>query len=576
MTYNKRNGKYFIAYQGTDLSRRDITLAIKKENTFADFVIKEEPMTNGLFCKIVLSRYSEDRDPYKDTKDNYYVSAYNQEELESVMNENNYDISDQDKYHLVIPFLYRDFNIEMFKKLKRTHTCTVILNKNNEMIAGVTNPDGSYTHLYYGYTTPNNEIVYSNSMEVLKELCHDIKEMPPLTYMKNGKLFDFNHQEINQNNSQLIKNTKENADSLILGLNKLLVQITNESVKEKIEENINDYLKSDDPKKRITDYITKELDNETQKEILNLIKTIVQNNNIENMIDSEIHKKFDEKYNEYSQKIQLPMVHIIKLNDTVLGQTQGSFYHEKFEEILTQVQLEEPVMLIGPAGSGKNVIVKQVADALGLHMYYTNNASNEFKLTGFIDAGGNYRETEFYKAFKNGGLFNLDEIDASDPSALIVINSALANGYMAFPHETIDRHKDFKIVTEANTWGKGSDLEYVGRNPLDGSTLDRFDNIFINYDRNLEKNLYPNNEVLEFMWSFRDAVEKSKIHHIVSTRGIGKVFKKYTNNLPIEQILRTNVIRNLGQDDLNTIIGNMTNISGNNKFYNSVKTLRLK
>ena len=90
---------------------------------------------------------------------------------------------------------------------------------------------------------------------------------------------------------------------------------------------------------------------------------------------------------------------------------------------------------------------------------------------------------------KNGGIFFLDEIDNSDPSALIVINSALANGYMAFPHETIDRHKDFRIIAAANTWGKGADLQYVGRNALDGATLDRFDNIFFDYDTKLERAL---------------------------------------------------------------------------------------
>lgn len=233
-------------------------------------------------------------------------------------------------------------------------------------------------------------------------------------------------------------------------------------------------------------------------------------------------------------------------------------------------------MLIGPAGSGKNVSIAQVADALGKKMYYTNNASNEFKLTGFIDDGGNYRQTEFYKAFKNGGVFFLDEIDCSDPSALIVINSALANGYMAFPHETIDKHPDFRIITAANTWGKGADLEYVGRNSLDASTLDRFDTIFFEYDENLEQSLYPNNNVLEFMWSFRRAVLESRIHHIVSTRGIGKVYKKEINGISVERSLTSNIVKNLNQDDVNTIIGNMKNVSSSNKYYEGIKCLKLK
>ena len=290
----------------------------------------------------------------------------------------------------------------------------------------------------------------------------------------------------------------------------------------------------------------------------------------------KIKAKIKEEAPKSEDNIAIPVIYVVRQNNIELGRTDAELFHEKFEEILTLIQLDEPVMLIGPAGSGKNHSISQIARALGLHMYYTNNASNEFKLTGFIDAGGAYRDTEFYKAFKNSGIFFLDEIDNSDPSALIVINSALANGYMAFPHETIERHPDFRMVAAANTWGKGSDLQYVGRNALDGATLDRFDNVFFDYDRKLEKALYPNRQVLNFMWSFRDATEDAKIPHIVSTRGIGKVYKKEINGIPIETILRANIIRNLSQDDLNTIIGNMDNINGDNKYYRKIKTLKLE
>ena len=197
-------------------------------------------------------------------------------------------------------------------------------------------------------------------------------------------------------------------------------------------------------------------------------------------------------------------------------------------------------------------------------------------MTGFIDAGGHYQETEFYKAFKNGGIFFLDEIDSSDPTALMAINSALANGYMAFPHETIDGHPNFRMVAAANTWGKGSDLQYVGRNTLDGATLDRFDDIFYDYDRKLERGLYPDDEILEFMWSFRDAVEATKVPHIVSTRGIGKLYKKKLAGVSNDEALRLNVVKNLGQDDLNTIIGNMKNINSNNSYYEVLKKMKVR
>ena len=454
--------------------------------------------------------------------------------------------------------------------------CSVIWDEDdNSLVAGVTTPKMLYTCLYYGYTEHNHEIMFSNDRTMLEPFCVEIKEMPDNTYMKNGELYNFNDEKIVKEPKPFIENTSEYASALINGINRLLLDITDKSVRTKIEQNIEDYLSSDDPKKKISDFLVKELDSEVQKQILEKIKTALETRNLEESINSQLEEILNNKLKEYTNKIQMPVTHIIKLKDIVLGQTSGGYYHEKFEQILTQVQLDEPIMLIGPAGSGKNVCISQVAKALGQHMYYTNNASNEFKLTGFIDAGGNYRDTEFYKAFKNGGIFFLDEIDNSDPSALIVINSALANGYMAFPHETIDRHPDFRIIAAANTWGKGADLEYVGRNALDAATLDRFDNIFFDYDTKLEQALYPSGEVLEFMWSFRNAVYQSRIPHIISTRGIGKVYKKEINGIPVEDILTSNVIKNLGQDDVNTIMGNMKNINSSNKYYDGIRRLKL-
>ncbi len=574
MAVSQKSGKYFVAYKGRDLSRDTIRNALEQKNRSDDFDTKVLEDGNMIFAKTVLTSYTSDRDPYDDNMGRYFVSGYNQEEMGRAIRGFRYDITDEDRYHTLIAYLYHDYSLDLFRKLEGNHFCTAIYD-GDEIVAGVTVPSNQYTHLYYGYTTQHDEIVFSNCEDIIKKFCREAFELPDNTYMKNGKMYSFDGVERSNGNEQLIKNTRENADSLILGLNKLLVQVTNEAVREKIEANVTDYLNSDDPKKRILDYITKELDGETQRQVLELIKAAIENHNLVDQIDTKLNERFEQKMDEYTSKIQLPIVHIIRLKDTDLGKTKAGFYHEKFEEILAQVQLQEPVLLIGPAGSGKNVTVQQVADALGLHMYYTNNASNEFKLTGFIDAGGTYRETEFYRAFKNGGLFNLDEIDASDPTALIVINSALANGYMAFPHETIDRHPDFRIVAAANTWGKGSDMQYVGRNALDGATLDRFDNVYLDYDRKLEQNLYPNDQVLKFMWSFRDAVDKAKIHHIVSTRGIGKVYRKEVNNFPVDQTLRTNVVRNLGQDDVNTIIGNMENINTSNKYFEGVKRLRL-
>ena len=46
------------------------------------------------------------------------------------------------------------------------------------------------------------------------------------------------------------------------------------------------------------------------------------------------------------------------------------------------INLDIPVFLTGPAGVGKNVICKQVAEALGLDFYFSNAISQEYKVTG--------------------------------------------------------------------------------------------------------------------------------------------------------------------------------------------------
>ena len=522
-----------------------------------------------------------------------YVANYDWYELKSctVDYENEYAL-DSGRYHELIPMLFEDYDAVAFKMLHKkglSYSYASYNKKTGQLTVAKMNE----SDLFYGYTKQSHEIIFSDCEGIIQQVCGSVYKFPDESYYQDGAFHEYNKGKVvyenpevseGQQNSRknLLFNDFTSAKNLLDCLNEILFEITDTTLRANIEKAVNDYFAGLGPQK-IYDFIDKNLSLEVQKKILEIIRQEIDSFNIiqqvqremsqlSQKVEQQIDEKLSESIEQFLGKQTFPTINIIKLNDT---ETSVQLFHEKFEEVLSLVQLDEPVMLIGPAGSGKNHSIFQIAKTLGLHMYYTNNASNEFKLTGFIDAGGHYRDTEFYKAFKNGGIFFLDEIDNSDPSALIVINSALANGYMAFPHETIYRHPDFRMVAAANTWGRGSDLQYVGRNALDAATLDRFDNVFFDYDRKLEKWLYPSEQVLSFMWSFRDAVDRTKILHVVSTRGIGKVYKKEINGISIETILRANVIRNLSQDDLNIILGNMQNIDGNNKYYKTAKTLRL-
>lgn len=295
---------------------------------------------------------------------------------------------------------------------------------------------------------------------------------------------------------------------------------------------------------------------------------------LEEMLLEGMKPSIIQMVNDYLEEQGVCLRTVQVIVDGVQRNEISGLFHSEFERILKLLENDIPTMLVGPAGSGKNVCIKQVADAMGLEMYYTNNVSNEFKITGFVDAGGVYHETEFYKAFKNGGIFFLDEIDSSDPSALIILNSAIANGYVTFPHEKVERHANFRCVAAANTWGNGRDYQYVGRNALDGASLDRFVSIKFDYDRNLEKALFPDQEILEFVWSARESAFQNSIRHIFSTRTIKYSYEMKNAGFDIETIIKSVVVKGMNADDINTLIRNMDVDRYDNEFMRAFINVR--
>lgn len=253
------------------------------------------------------------------------------------------------------------------------------------------------------------------------------------------------------------------------------------------------------------------------------------------------------------QEIIIPQV---KVNKPV---QEGVIKHHKFDEIKMCVDNDIPVYLYGPAGSGKNHVLQQIAEELDLDFYFTNSVQQEYKITGFIDAGGTYHETEFYKAFKDGGLFFLDEMDASIPEVLVLLNAALANGYFEFPTGKIDAHEDFRVVAAGNTVGTGADEQYSGRLQLDQATLDRFAMIEFDYDRNIELAISKNNkELVDFIRGLRKQAKEKGINATFSYRCISMV-TKLEGKIELKIIMKMAVVKGLDMDTVRTFETSSTN-----------------
>jgi len=201
--------------------------------------------------------------------------------------------------------------------------------------------------------------------------------------------------------------------------------------------------------------------------------------------------------------------------------------HKDFEKILTYIINNVPVYLLSPTGVGKTHMAEQISIALNTGYEFTSQITDEFQLLGYVDAIGDYQDTPFYRAFVNGDLFFIDEIDASIPEALIKINMALSNDMMSFPHKNLDKKDGFKVVVAGNTI-EGATEEFTGRSKLDAASLNRFAIVKIDYDFEMEKKLLSN-ETAELFKALREFSTKKEINVDFSLRTALHFDKMYNN-----------------------------------------------
>lgn len=240
-----------------------------------------------------------------------------------------------------------------------------------------------------------------------------------------------------------------------------------------------------------------------------------------------------------------------------------------FENILKLVAAHENVYLYGPAGSGKNTIAEQIAEALGVEFYYQNTLVTKFDVSGYKNAQGEYEETPFYKAWKNGGLFFADELDNSTAEAIIALNAALANGYYTFPNsgEKVAKNPDFYCIAAGNTNGQGATEEYCGRYQMDESSRDRFAFIEIGYNKKVEESICNGHlDILEFVRDLRSVTKSLQIKLICGYRAISRLAKFY--DMDTKFVLDSFIFKGLAVDDIREIAAAL---SSENKYMKETK-----
>jgi cobaltochelatase CobS len=245
-------------------------------------------------------------------------------------------------------------------------------------------------------------------------------------------------------------------------------------------------------------------------------------------IDEEMETKLRKIAQEEAEKVNKSGLSItrieVKHRQGQITTTEGHF-HPMFP-VLCKMAISfghdgyvPGIFLSGEASSGKTYSCKMLAKALGLDWHFNGAISMPHEMLGFIDAAGHYHRTPFREAYEHGGVYTFDEVDRSDPVALLAVNPHLANGTATFPDKQISRHPNCVIVCTANTWGTGADAKYAGATKLDAAFLSRFPmRLSWNIDLDLERKISGNEDWCNRVQAARKRAQEHGLQVMIDVR----------------------------------------------------------
>lgn len=228
-------------------------------------------------------------------------------------------------------------------------------------------------------------------------------------------------------------------------------------------------------------------------------------------------------------------------------------------------------MMVGPMGTGKSFIAKQVGQALGVGIREISLTPQTSKsdLFGYMNAAGNYVPSALYEWWINpdGGVFHFDEFDNGHASIMAGINAIVAklqdgpDAEFDFPCGRVQigagRHV---AIASANTYGRGPDRQYL-RQQLDAATVDRFETVPVEYDELLERTVclgtglekWKVDATLKYVRHLRRAAESKRMPLAFGMRRSHAVSALLANGMKPSKAIAYSVRRGISDGDWSTV-----------------------
>lgn len=293
-------------------------------------------------------------------------------------------------------------------------------------------------------------------------------------------------------------------------------------------------------------------------------------------------KLFEEKEADIQQRFDV-LQQARPISITVPGKATVDVgrQHVMFQNVLAALMAVRGTgvpFLIGEPGSFKTAVVFGLAKAMGLNaeVQPVGQQTSKSDLIGYNSASGAYVDSAIARVYRNGGICLIDEIDAANSNVLTIINSVLANDHAGFPDGMFPRHPDCHFIVAGNTFGRGADVQFVGRAQLDQATLNRF--VYIPFDTDwdlvshitgvpikAEASKYPAPGTArpltdpliqqwgQFVKDVHDVIEREGIRAAVGSRAAMNGVKMLAAGMDYEFVKYSTVIAHLNADQWDTV-----------------------